>query len=144
MQEPASVLFSILNLGGHFYGWKRYMSRISPHYHLKPLYAALGIFSMNCWTWSAVFHSRDFPFTEKMGIFLVILLDYFSAMAALLVGLQLAIHRVFHLKFQSALSQLLMIFSFIFFLLRNLRTNFQIFHTFHFTNLTMSTILLLE
>ena len=35
--------------------------------------------NLNAWLWSTIFHSRDFPLTEK--------LDYFSAGALIVAGL---------------------------------------------------------
>jgi hypothetical protein len=68
MQEPASVFFSIVHLICHTIGWRKYMNRIGPSYQLKPLYVICGILCMNAWLWSSIFHTRDFYFTEKMGM----------------------------------------------------------------------------
>jgi post-GPI attachment to proteins factor 3 len=48
------------------------------------------------------------PFTEKM--------DYFSAMAAILTGFLLAIHRVFHVQLYSTISRALMLLAIVFFI----------------------------
>ncbi|KAI8906444.1 Per1-like protein [Gorgonomyces haynaldii] len=109
MQEPASVLFSILNLLGHWYGWRKYIKRMGPTFHLRPLYSLHGILAINSWLWSTVFHSRDFPLTEK--------LDYFSAMAVLLSGLLMALHRVFHIHMSSAVSFLLIFYAVLFYVI---------------------------
>ncbi|KAJ9118921.1 hypothetical protein QFC24_005885 [Naganishia onofrii] len=50
---------------------------------------ALAIVQMNTWTWSAVFHTRDTPFTEKM--------DYFSATATIMFTVHYTILRLFNL-----------------------------------------------
>ncbi|KAJ2695853.1 hypothetical protein H4R19_005801 [Coemansia spiralis] len=70
IQEPASVLFSILNGAAHVRSWRLVRNSLRSH----PMRRWLSIFIvLGTWTWfcSAVFHVRDFPLTEK--------LDYFSA-----------------------------------------------------------------
>ncbi|KAJ3362482.1 Post-GPI attachment to proteins factor 3 [Kappamyces sp. JEL0680] len=99
MQEPASVLFSIGNGYLHYKGASKYIARIGPRYHLRPILVLYGLVSVNTWVWSAVFHTRDFPITEK--------LDYFSAMLGLLVALFYGIHRIFSIKLESWISSLL-------------------------------------
>jgi post-GPI attachment to proteins factor 3 len=79
IQEPCSVLFSILNFHGYYRGIRLVSQRISDTYTLKPYYIVLGIFGMNAWVWSSIFHTRDFLFTERA--------DYFSAGASVLYGL---------------------------------------------------------
>ncbi|KAI8929271.1 Per1-like-domain-containing protein [Entophlyctis helioformis] len=87
MQEPASVLFSVFNGLGHYYGLRRYQAQIRPeNYPLYPVVEFAGYIAVNSWVWSAVYHTRDFAWTEK--------LDYFSAMASILMSLYLAILRV--------------------------------------------------
>lgn len=44
---------------------------------------------MNAWVWSALFHTRDLPTTEK--------LDYFSAALAIMIALYYTAIRLFHL-----------------------------------------------
>lgn len=63
VQEPASAIFSILNLCTNFYGWKRYinLAQTDPFYNLWFIQAIL---SLNAWFWSAVFHVHDVPLTE--------------------------------------------------------------------------------
>lgn len=66
IQEPASVLFSILNGLPHIYmilKFRKTVSSNSPMYIIWHLYAMVGV---NTWFWSAVFHARDKPFTELM------------------------------------------------------------------------------
>ncbi|KAK2173891.1 hypothetical protein NP493_846g00028 [Ridgeia piscesae] len=66
MQEPASVLFSILNGLPHIYMIHKIRQTVSPKspmYNVWHMYAMVGI---NTWFWSAVFHARDKPFTELM------------------------------------------------------------------------------
>lgn len=76
-QEPASVLFSILNFVVHYKMLKKFrreVRRDSPCFYLWHSFAFV---SMNGWIWSTVFHTRDYPLTE--------LLDYASAYSIVLV-----------------------------------------------------------
>ncbi|KAF4546645.1 Mn2+ homeostasis protein [Lasiodiplodia theobromae] len=79
MQEPFSVLFSLLNYLAHAWGISTVRARIPETYPLRRYYIVFGYFGLNAWTWSMVFHTRDFSFTEKM--------DYFGAGASVLYGL---------------------------------------------------------
>ncbi|KAJ3854540.1 Per1-like protein [Lentinula lateritia] len=89
MQEPCSVLFSLLNLWVHIQGYSK-LRRIIPRAHpLRGFYLIWSIASMNTWIWSAVFHTRDTPLTEK--------LDYFSAALTILTALYFTVIRFFHL-----------------------------------------------
>ncbi|KAK2173892.1 hypothetical protein NP493_846g00029 [Ridgeia piscesae] len=66
IQEPASVLFSILNGLPHIYmifKFRQTISASTPMYIVWHIYAMVGA---NTWFWSAVFHARDKPFTELM------------------------------------------------------------------------------
>ncbi|KAF2353719.1 Per1-like, partial [Trinorchestia longiramus] len=79
LEEPASVLFSVLNLLGHCCGlWclHYYLPSYAPMFGIWRTYALV---SVNAWLWSAVFHSRDLVFTER--------LDYFSALSMVLYSL---------------------------------------------------------
>ncbi|KAF8528160.1 Per1-like protein [Hysterangium stoloniferum] len=89
IQEPASVLFSLLNLWGHVHGFRR-ARRVIPKTHpMRKYYLGWGVVNVNAWIWSAVFHTRDMPSTEK--------LDYFSAGLAILYSLFYTAVRLFHL-----------------------------------------------
>lgn len=90
LQEPASVLFSILNGMNHYKGWKAMRRLPSASEPLKTYYTACGLLGINVWIWSAAFHSRDFSVTEKG--------DYFSAIGSLLYILFLALIRVFDIQ----------------------------------------------
>lgn len=79
MQEPFSVLFSLLNYLAHAWGMSTLRQRIPETYPLRKYYIIFGYFGLNSWFWSMVFHTRDFPFTEKM--------DYFGAGASVMYGL---------------------------------------------------------
>ncbi|TDL20227.1 Per1-like protein [Rickenella mellea] len=89
MQEPASVLFSLLNLWAHVRGLKLIRRKIPASHPMVPFYVWWSVVNMNAWIWSAVFHTRDKQITEK--------LDYFSAGLAILYGLYMAVVRLFFL-----------------------------------------------
>jgi hypothetical protein len=89
IQEPASVIFSILNGLMHFRYRKIIKDAIPNSYPLKHFYLGMTFIGMNAWIWSSVFHTRDTPFTEKM--------DYFSAGLYILYGLCVAVLRIGHL-----------------------------------------------
>ena len=89
IQEPFSVLFSFFNFLAHHQGLQRVRASIPSRYPLRPYYLMLGYFGLASWTFSMIFHTRDFSFTEKM--------DYFAAGASVLYGLYLAPIRIFRL-----------------------------------------------
>jgi len=69
MQEPASVVFSILNGLAHVVGLQRMASL--PNHVMLPLYKLYAWINVNTWVWSTIFHCRDVYWTERM--------DYWSA-----------------------------------------------------------------
>ena len=85
MQEPASVLFSILNGVTVFIGFSKFY-RVVPAF--APMYKVVVFhffLAENAWFWSTIYHCRDFPFTEK--------LDYFCATSLVLFSLYFCIYR---------------------------------------------------
>lgn len=58
MQEPASVLFSILNLLAHWGGVRKIQARVLDTHPMKKYYTMFAFASMNAWVWSSVFHTR--------------------------------------------------------------------------------------
>lgn len=64
IQEPASVFFSALNFFVHFNGLKRFRNDVRQDSPFYVLWHTFAIICMNAWTWSFVFHTRDFPITE--------------------------------------------------------------------------------
>ncbi|UZJ55020.1 hypothetical protein CBS101457_004340 [Exobasidium rhododendri] len=88
-QEPMSVLFSLLNFQVHFGALSLLRKQISDAYPLKLIYILHALLSCNAWLWSAIFHTRDKNFTEKM--------DYFSAGSVVLGGWFFAVCRLFRL-----------------------------------------------
>ncbi|AEO70469.1 uncharacterized protein THITE_2121961 [Thermothielavioides terrestris NRRL 8126] len=90
MQEPCSVLFSLGNLAAHYHGLhRRVLPRIPASYSMRPFYVALARLGIVTWFLSAVFHTRDFPLTER--------LDYFAAGASVLYGMYYAVVRLWRL-----------------------------------------------
>ena len=89
MQEPFSVLFSLMNFLAHRNGMERIRESIPARYSLRPYYLLYGTFGLASWVFSMIFHSRDFNITEK--------LDYFGAGAFVMYGLYYTPVRVFRL-----------------------------------------------
>lgn len=89
MQEPAAVAFSLANLLMHVLGADWLRRGVHPAHPMRPFYLTWAYVSVNAWIWSAVFHTRDTPLTEK--------LDYFSAALAILYALYMTVVRLFHL-----------------------------------------------
>jgi hypothetical protein len=92
MQEPFSVLFSFMNFMAHYQGIGRVRESIPRSYPLQKYYLTFGYIGMVTWTFSMIFHMRDFPLTEKA--------DYFAAGASVLYGFYLSTIRVFRLDQQ--------------------------------------------
>lgn len=89
VQELFSVIFSALNFLAHYQGMDRVRASIPASYPLRKYYLWFGYVGLASWTFSMIFHTRDFPVTEK--------LDYFAAGASVLYGLYLAVIRIFRL-----------------------------------------------
>lgn len=100
MQEPFSVLFSFLNLMAHKEGMGMVRAYIPTGYALRKYYIAFGYFGLASWTFSMIFHTRDFNVTEK--------LDYFAAGASVLYGLYYTPIRIFRMERQTPLRQSLL------------------------------------
>ncbi|KAJ2401785.1 hypothetical protein GGI23_001166 [Coemansia sp. RSA 2559] len=71
IQEPASVVFSVLNGAMHVREWASVRKRVPESHAMRKWLSVFVV--LGTWTWfcSAVFHVRDFALTER--------LDYFSA-----------------------------------------------------------------
>ncbi|KAF9239128.1 Per1-like protein [Melanogaster broomeanus] len=89
VQEPASVAFSLWNMWNHLQGARQIRRRIPETHPLRQYYLTWSYVSINAWVWSAVFHTRDLPRTEKM--------DYFSAALAILYALYYTVIRTTNL-----------------------------------------------
>lgn len=88
-QEPLSVLFSLLNFQVHFRALSTLRKQIPEMYPLKLVYILHALLSCSAWFWSAVFHTRDRDWTEK--------LDYFAAGSVILGGWFIAVCRLLRL-----------------------------------------------
>lgn len=97
MQEPFSVLFSLMNFLAHRNGMERIRESIPARYSLRPYYLLYGTFGLASWVFSMIFHSRDFNITEK--------LDYFGAGAFVMYGLYYTPVRVFRLDREEPMKQ---------------------------------------
>ena len=89
MQEPFSVLFSLFNFLAHQNGISKVRSKIPGNYPLRQYYLLFGYLGLASWTFSMIFHTRDFDVTEK--------LDYYAAGASVFYGLYYTPIRVFRL-----------------------------------------------
>lgn len=89
IQEPASVVFSLMNLWVHLTGGRYLLRRVRSDHPMYMYYFWYIVIGVNAWVWSAVFHMRDKPATEK--------LDYFSAALTILYSLYVAVIRLFRL-----------------------------------------------
>ncbi|KAL4065155.1 Per1-like protein [Scleroderma citrinum] len=89
MQEPASVVFSLWNLWSHLQGARQIRRSVPVTHPMRSYYLTWAYVSINAWLWSAVFHTRDLPRTEK--------LDYFSAALAIMYALYHTVTRMLHL-----------------------------------------------
>ena len=85
IQEPASVLFSILNGVTVWIGFKRFYAEVPRSAPMYNLVVFQFFLAENAWFWSVVYHCRDLPLTEKM--------DYFCATSIVLCSLYVCIYR---------------------------------------------------
>lgn len=65
-QEPASVVFSMLNFYMHFKMYWKFKRKTNSSYPMSYIWTFLSVVCLNGWIWSSVFHARDTPFTEVM------------------------------------------------------------------------------
>lgn len=79
VQEPASVLFSLLNLLSHAVMLRRFLRAVPTHAPMFAVWTAYALTAINAWLCSIVFHARDLHATEKM--------DYLSAFAFVVFSL---------------------------------------------------------
>lgn len=100
IQEPASTIFSLLNLGIHLKMFQQFLKDTRPSNPMYKIWIFYALCSINGWFWSAVFHTRDLAFTELM--------DYLSAFGMVLcsaysIGMRLLLnfHAVWSLVFST-------------------------------------------
>jgi len=85
VQEPASALFSVFNLVSHLVMasklWRAIGGGVNSRWSCPTfkVWMTYAVISVNAWTWSTVFHTRDVSWTEKA--------DYFCAYSIVLFQL---------------------------------------------------------
>nr|KIR87548.1 hypothetical protein I308_02493 [Cryptococcus tetragattii IND107] len=89
-QEPFSIIMSLGNLWVNLQGIYSVRRRMRSENKLRKWLVALGFVQVNTWIWSAVFHARDKPWTER--------LDYFSATLTIAFTLLYSIVRILHFQ----------------------------------------------
>src|SRR5690606_17263500 len=72
--------------------WPSLKTKIPKHYFMRPFYLGYVIIAVNTCVWSAVYHSRDWPWTEK--------LDYFSAATSIMFRFYYAVIRILRITNQ--------------------------------------------
>ena len=87
VQEPASTLFSLLNLLAVIQMYRRIVKEVDDEFRMKTVWMGYGWVGMIVWICSALFHSRDFWITEYM--------DYFAACALIFYAMFAGISFVF-------------------------------------------------
>jgi len=97
MQEPFSVIFSLLNYIAHDRGVRQLREKLPASYPLRKYYLMFGYCGLVTWICSMIFHARDFPITEK--------LDYFAAGGSVLYGLYYTPIRIFRLDRKDPMKQ---------------------------------------
>ncbi|GFZ43402.1 hypothetical protein JCM24511_01122 [Saitozyma sp. JCM 24511] len=86
IQEPISALASLGNLFVNLKGLEQVRRRVRQENGLRRWLEVLAFVQVNTWVWSAVFHCRDTPFTER--------LDYLSATITIAYTLLYTVLRV--------------------------------------------------
>ncbi|XP_024942266.1 post-GPI attachment to proteins factor 3 [Cephus cinctus] len=66
LQEPASVLFSLLNFQIHFTMYRKFQREVRSSAPMSMVWTYFSLICLTGWFWSTVFHARDKPFTEAM------------------------------------------------------------------------------
>ncbi|TLD37151.1 Mn2+ homeostasis protein-like protein Per1 [Venturia nashicola] len=89
MQEPFSVLFSLFNYLAHANGLSKIRESIPQSYPLRKYYVIFAYLGLTSWVFSMIFHTRDYPLTEK--------LDYFSAGGSVMYGMYYTPVRIFRM-----------------------------------------------
>ncbi|TKR88828.1 hypothetical protein L596_013010 [Steinernema carpocapsae] len=79
VQEPASAIFSVMNLAAVYIMFRRVKQGVSKRNRMRKVWLGYGIVGMAAWVASTFFHSVDFWFSE--------MLDYFAACALIVYAL---------------------------------------------------------
>ncbi|RKF79330.1 Protein PER1-like protein [Golovinomyces cichoracearum] len=97
IQEPFSVLFSMLNFLAHHNGLSKIRARIPASYSLRRFYVIFAYSGMASWVFSMIFHTRDYALTEQ--------LDYLAAGGSVLYGLYYTPIRIFRIDLEGKRSK---------------------------------------
>ncbi|XP_020290926.1 post-GPI attachment to proteins factor 3 [Pseudomyrmex gracilis] len=92
-QEPASVLFSLLNFYAHWKMFREFKNNVDSAWPMFHAWRYFSFICLNGWFWSVVFHSRDRPFTEAM--------DYSCAFSMVLTLLYCMLLRILYRKIRT-------------------------------------------
>ncbi|CAK9831483.1 Post-GPI attachment to proteins factor 3 [Anthophora retusa] len=65
-QEPASVIFSMLNFYAHITMYWKFKRKFKSTYPMFYIWTYFSLICMHGWFWASVFHARDTLFTEVM------------------------------------------------------------------------------
>nr|XP_012134830.1 PREDICTED: post-GPI attachment to proteins factor 3 isoform X2 [Megachile rotundata] len=65
-QEPASVIFSILNFYIHITMYWKFKRKVDSTYPMFYIWSYFSLICIHGWFWSSIFHARDTSFTEVM------------------------------------------------------------------------------
>lgn len=93
-QEPLSVLFSLMNMRVHVLAFFALRKQLPDAFPLKLVYIVHTLICINAWFWSAIFHTRDKNFTEK--------LDYYAAASVIMSGFFFSACRLFRISSNSS------------------------------------------
>lgn len=84
VQEPLAALFSVLNLAANVYMLRWMVKAVPPDAPMFKVWVMYSLTSINAWSWSTIFHTRDNSFTEMMDYFCAFSMVLFSLLAYLL------------------------------------------------------------
>eukprot|EP01137_Pigoraptor_chileana_P026769 Opistho-2@8550 len=104
MQEPVSVLFSVFNGAMHVRGLIRFLRDSPRRDSMRLIWIGYAVASVNLWLWSAVYHARDFLWTER--------LDYFAGTIAIMYSLHAAVIRTLGVTRTPARAAILVAFAY--------------------------------
>lgn len=106
MQEPASVIFSVMNLVANVYMINWFVKVVPPSAPMYGIWVLNAVIAINAWFWSSIFHTRDTYFTEMM--------DYFCAFSTVLFSLLAFVFRTL-VNSHEGIPKILIFFGFIMF-----------------------------
>jgi len=106
MQEPASVIFSVMNLVANVYMINWFVKVVPSSAPMYGIWVLNSVIAINAWFWSSIFHTRDTYFTEMM--------DYFCAFSTVLFSLLSFVFRTL-VNSHEGIPKILIFFGFIMF-----------------------------